>query len=107
MGLVILRQASGHLKFKVDKYRDPGGGPLPTCQTLRRKEKSNACRAKRSGWHKSKASRGGVAAKEIEHDIRGLREECVYMETAPVLRLLKFEIDRHYRNTRITTKALT
>ena len=60
-----------------------------------------------SGRPKPKASRGGLAAKEIEHENRDSRDDCVYMETAPFLRLLKFEIDQYYRNTTITAKALT
>ena len=92
--LVILRQALEHLQFKANQYSEPGDAPFPACQTLRQKE-SRASRAKSSGRPKPKASRGGLAAKEIEHENRDSRDDCVYMETAPFLRLLKFEIDQY------------
>ena len=78
--LVILRQALEHLKVKVNQYSEPGDDPFPACQTLRQKEKSKASRAKRSGRPKPKASRGGVATKEVEHEKRDSRDDCVYME---------------------------
>ena len=81
---VILRQALEHLQFKANQYSEPGDAPLPTCQTLRQKAKSRASRAKSSGRNKPKASRGGLAAKDIERENKDSWYDCAYMETAPL-----------------------
>jgi len=78
----ILKLALDHLKVSIGHYSDPGDdGTYPACKTLRAAQKDSRGRAE--GRSLPKASRGGTAKREVEHENRLRRDDCVYLELAP------------------------
>ena len=67
--------------FRYTAYTAPGIDPLPLCPSYRKED------ARKRGSGRARRGRGDVAKKEIKHEEGNMG--CVYLERAPLFRLLR------------------